>query len=297
MMTSQAIAPIQLHPCDSCGRKFNLEALQRHIKVKLVTRMVMMKTMTNVIYQINAKLVMSMVMMMIVVHVIIWGSWCWLLITLSPVQRIWKVDHSSLISKMRFLSLSAWISFRFPLQREAMSRWRLSLVIISAATLCCIQDWTKLSRNVKIVRKCQQLKDEKNEMVKVIKNCQKLSNQMSQRSQVLSCYKIKSGSVTRSPIETKNANSGIFVKTSVKVDGNYEWTRKGEILTHSRRADQIWNPTRFNRSWASKQDSQSEITTVLLHFHDIIVRFARRRRVNQGRFLMLCTSFGKRMLR
>ena len=34
--TPQAIAPIQLQPCDSCGRKFNLEALQRHIKVKLV---------------------------------------------------------------------------------------------------------------------------------------------------------------------------------------------------------------------------------------------------------------------
>jgi len=29
----EAIAPIQLQPCDSCGRKFNLEALQRHIKV------------------------------------------------------------------------------------------------------------------------------------------------------------------------------------------------------------------------------------------------------------------------
>ena len=42
--TPQAIAPIQLQPCDSCGRKFNLEALQRHIKVKsvMITRMARM---------------------------------------------------------------------------------------------------------------------------------------------------------------------------------------------------------------------------------------------------------------
>ena len=34
----QAMAPIQLQPCGSCGRKFNQEALQRHVKVNICPR-------------------------------------------------------------------------------------------------------------------------------------------------------------------------------------------------------------------------------------------------------------------